>query len=187
MPWDAALQQHERWLRTVVYSRVGEAQAVDDVMQEVALAVGLFLALSLNVARWPGELVDPSPSAERAVVIPSQDPPQPAERPETGYRSGDGPRAAELSGDQSEARPGGSATDEAPPADGGDGYLAYHTRWLDYAASAFPPELAQMLESTGNRLRSQRALLPLETPEGQMVLVPVEHVEIIPAQLSQYR
>ncbi len=39
MPWDAALQQHERWLRTVVYSRVGEAQAVDDVMQEVALAV----------------------------------------------------------------------------------------------------------------------------------------------------
>lgn len=39
MPWDAALQQHERWLRTVVYSRVGEAQAVDDVMQEVALAI----------------------------------------------------------------------------------------------------------------------------------------------------
>jgi RNA polymerase sigma-70 factor (ECF subfamily) len=36
--WAAVLAQNERWLRTVVYSRVGEAQAVDDVMQEVSLA-----------------------------------------------------------------------------------------------------------------------------------------------------
>jgi RNA polymerase sigma-70 factor (ECF subfamily) len=34
----AALEVHERWLRTVVLARVGEAQAVDEVMQEVALA-----------------------------------------------------------------------------------------------------------------------------------------------------
>ena len=33
-----ALRQHDRWLRTVVYSRVGGAEGVDDVMQEVALA-----------------------------------------------------------------------------------------------------------------------------------------------------
>lgn len=32
------LRQHDRWLRTVVYARVGEWEAVDDVMQEVALA-----------------------------------------------------------------------------------------------------------------------------------------------------
>lgn len=32
------LRQHDRWLRTVVYSRVGEREGVDDVMQEVALA-----------------------------------------------------------------------------------------------------------------------------------------------------
>lgn len=36
--WSAVLQQHDRWLRAVVYSRVGEAEAVDEVMQEVALA-----------------------------------------------------------------------------------------------------------------------------------------------------
>lgn len=33
-----ALREHDRWLRTVVYSRIGGAEGVDDVMQEVALA-----------------------------------------------------------------------------------------------------------------------------------------------------
>jgi RNA polymerase sigma-70 factor (ECF subfamily) len=32
------LAQHDRWLRTVVLSRLGEPQAVDEVMQEVSLA-----------------------------------------------------------------------------------------------------------------------------------------------------
>lgn len=36
--WQTALASHDRWLRTVVLSRVGERAAVDDVMQEVALA-----------------------------------------------------------------------------------------------------------------------------------------------------
>jgi RNA polymerase sigma-70 factor (ECF subfamily) len=36
--WQAALAQHDRWLRTIVYARVGEPQAVDEVMQEVSLA-----------------------------------------------------------------------------------------------------------------------------------------------------
>jgi len=36
--WKAVLAQHERWLRTVVYVRLGEPQAVDDIMQEVSLA-----------------------------------------------------------------------------------------------------------------------------------------------------
>jgi RNA polymerase sigma factor (sigma-70 family) len=36
--WSAALAEHERWLRTVVLARVGEPQAVDEVMQEVSLA-----------------------------------------------------------------------------------------------------------------------------------------------------
>jgi RNA polymerase sigma-70 factor (ECF subfamily) len=36
--WQATLAEHDRWLRTVVYARLGEAQAVDEVMQEVALA-----------------------------------------------------------------------------------------------------------------------------------------------------
>lgn len=36
--WGATLAEHERWLRRVVAARVGEAQAVDEVMQNVALA-----------------------------------------------------------------------------------------------------------------------------------------------------
>jgi RNA polymerase sigma factor (sigma-70 family) len=36
--WAAILQQHWSWLKTVVSARVGEPQAVDDVMQEVSLA-----------------------------------------------------------------------------------------------------------------------------------------------------
>lgn len=36
--WQAALATHDRWLRTVVLARVKEWQAVDEVMQEVALA-----------------------------------------------------------------------------------------------------------------------------------------------------
>lgn len=37
--WAAALGEHARWLRTVVLARTGEAEAVDDVLQEVAVAV----------------------------------------------------------------------------------------------------------------------------------------------------
>jgi RNA polymerase sigma-70 factor (ECF subfamily) len=36
--WSSVLVEHEKWLRTVVCARLGEPQAVDDVMQEVALA-----------------------------------------------------------------------------------------------------------------------------------------------------
>ncbi|NIP85219.1 MAG: sigma-70 family RNA polymerase sigma factor [Planctomycetales bacterium] len=38
LDWQAELAGHQRWLRSVVLARVGEYQAVDDVMQEVALA-----------------------------------------------------------------------------------------------------------------------------------------------------
>jgi RNA polymerase sigma-70 factor (ECF subfamily) len=36
--WQAALAQHDRWLRTVAFARLRERHAVDEVMQEVALA-----------------------------------------------------------------------------------------------------------------------------------------------------
>lgn len=36
--WHRALSEHDRWLRTIVYARLREPQAVEDVMQEVALA-----------------------------------------------------------------------------------------------------------------------------------------------------
>ncbi len=35
--WDAELRKHARWLRAVVFARVGEPQAVEEVIQEVAL------------------------------------------------------------------------------------------------------------------------------------------------------
>ena len=36
--WAGALARHDRWLRAVVQARLGERQAVDEVMQEVSLA-----------------------------------------------------------------------------------------------------------------------------------------------------
>lgn len=36
--WSQALLANDRWLRTVIFARVGERQAVDDVLQEVSLA-----------------------------------------------------------------------------------------------------------------------------------------------------
>lgn len=36
--WSTALAENDRWLRTVIYARVGERQAVDEVFQEVSLA-----------------------------------------------------------------------------------------------------------------------------------------------------
>jgi RNA polymerase sigma-70 factor (ECF subfamily) len=36
--WGAALAAHDRWLRTAVLARLGERQAADEVLQEVALA-----------------------------------------------------------------------------------------------------------------------------------------------------
>lgn len=36
--WQSELQRNERWLRTIVYARLGEPGAVEDVFQEVALA-----------------------------------------------------------------------------------------------------------------------------------------------------
>jgi RNA polymerase sigma-70 factor (ECF subfamily) len=36
--WPSALAEHDRWLRTVVCARLGEPQAIDEVMQEVSLA-----------------------------------------------------------------------------------------------------------------------------------------------------
>jgi RNA polymerase sigma factor (sigma-70 family) len=53
--WQAALAQHDRWLRTVVLARVREPQAVDEVMQEVALAAvrqAAPIADAQKVAPW---------------------------------------------------------------------------------------------------------------------------------------
>lgn len=51
--WRAAVAEHERWLRLVVLARLGEPDAVGDVMQDVAIAA----------ARGAGRLRDPSRAA----------------------------------------------------------------------------------------------------------------------------
>ncbi len=53
--WQAALAEHDRWLRTVVYARLRDSVAVDEVMQEVALAAvrqASPLADRTKVAPW---------------------------------------------------------------------------------------------------------------------------------------
>ena len=48
--WHATLAEHDRWLRTLVYWRLRDHEAVNDVMQEVALAA----------VRQSAPLADPS-------------------------------------------------------------------------------------------------------------------------------
>lgn len=38
-PWEGWLARHQAWLKRIIYARVGEAAAVDDVFQEVAAAL----------------------------------------------------------------------------------------------------------------------------------------------------
>jgi RNA polymerase sigma-70 factor, ECF subfamily len=38
LDWPGLLAQHDRWLRTVVYARLGSSEGVEEVLQEVALA-----------------------------------------------------------------------------------------------------------------------------------------------------
>ena len=58
--WSEAVQRHGRWLRRVILTRLGEPQAVDEVMQEVSLAAAATCAAGgmagaagpANVASW---------------------------------------------------------------------------------------------------------------------------------------
>ncbi len=56
LDWPAILAAHERWLRRVVATRVQERQAVDEVMQEVALAAVAQRSPLLNPGRLVGWL-----------------------------------------------------------------------------------------------------------------------------------
>ena len=54
--WAEALERHGRWLRRVILTRLGEPQAVDEVMQEVSLAAVVSrvepAARPANLAGW---------------------------------------------------------------------------------------------------------------------------------------
>jgi RNA polymerase sigma-70 factor (ECF subfamily) len=53
--WSSALEQHTRWLRVVLLARIGEAQAIDEVMQEIGLAIArqrTSLADPKQIAPW---------------------------------------------------------------------------------------------------------------------------------------
>jgi RNA polymerase sigma-70 factor (ECF subfamily) len=53
LDWPALLAEHDRWLRTVVFARLGSSEGVDEVLQEVALAA----------VRQKAPLSDPSKAA----------------------------------------------------------------------------------------------------------------------------
>jgi RNA polymerase sigma-70 factor (ECF subfamily) len=54
--WSEELPRHERWLRLVVLSRLGERQAVDEVMQELALGAVAARNVPDDPARLPAWL-----------------------------------------------------------------------------------------------------------------------------------
>lgn len=57
LDWGSTLAIHERWLRRVVAARLGEPQAVEEVMQDVALAAVAQRSPLQDPARVAGWLV----------------------------------------------------------------------------------------------------------------------------------
>jgi RNA polymerase sigma-70 factor (ECF subfamily) len=55
--WGSTLAIHDRWLRRVVAARLGEPQAVEEVMQDVALAAVAQRSPLQDPARVAGWLV----------------------------------------------------------------------------------------------------------------------------------
>jgi RNA polymerase sigma factor (sigma-70 family) len=53
--WASTLGRHDRWLRTVIAARLGERQAVDEVIQEVSVAA-LAAKVAVDPARVAGWL-----------------------------------------------------------------------------------------------------------------------------------
>jgi RNA polymerase sigma factor (sigma-70 family) len=53
--WASTLVRHDRWLRTVVAARLGERQAVDEVLQDVSLAA-VSTKVTIDPARVAGWL-----------------------------------------------------------------------------------------------------------------------------------
>lgn len=56
LDWSRLLSAHEVWVRGVIFARTGEAQAVDEVWQEVALAAVEQRAPLADPAKAPGWL-----------------------------------------------------------------------------------------------------------------------------------
>ncbi|NOX56517.1 MAG: sigma-70 family RNA polymerase sigma factor [Planctomycetes bacterium] len=54
--WADVLARHARWLRTVLWARLGDADSVDEVMQEVSLAAIQQQAPIADAAKLPGWL-----------------------------------------------------------------------------------------------------------------------------------
>jgi DNA-directed RNA polymerase specialized sigma24 family protein len=68
--WEASLAVHESWLRKVIRARTGDAGAVDEVFQRVAMAVleqGTPLDELANAAAWLHRVPSPPDKATRSV------------------------------------------------------------------------------------------------------------------------
>jgi len=90
--WTAELKQHEAWLRRVLRGRIGNRHEVDDLMQEIALAVCRSSALpedphrvaswlyrlavrqAINFHRKRGRKTNAQPSADLDVTSPTVEP-----------------------------------------------------------------------------------------------------------------
>ena len=90
--WTAALKQHEPWLRRVLSGRIGNRHEVDDLMQEIALAVfrqkslpqdpgrvapwlyRLAVRQSINFHRKMGRKSHAKPAADLEVVSSDKEP-----------------------------------------------------------------------------------------------------------------
>jgi hypothetical protein len=80
-----------------------------------------------------------------------------------------------------------------PPGAGGNALLLpaierdrWDDRLLENLPPAMPENVLQAFERTGHRVQRQRALVPMRMKDGRILLLPVEQMEIQPAQGPVY-
>jgi hypothetical protein len=59
-------------------------------------------------------------------------------------------------------------------------------QWMQNLPSAMPEKVRQALERTGHRVQQQREVIPVQMNDGRVLFVPVEQMDIQPAQHTVY-
>jgi hypothetical protein len=145
----------------------------------LAVAASFVVAFSLGLvfrAAWPGTNAEPS----SAVVKQSNSAPAPTAVPE-GDAEPVSPRMPR--GSVQFVVDGGGQPVDVPVYD----WSPEHAGWLSEQNPRVPPDVRRALQRLGGQLQWRRHVVPVRTPDGRSVLVPVEQLEITPVGSRRFQ
>ncbi|MBN2580389.1 MAG: hypothetical protein JXB10_15505 [Pirellulales bacterium] len=142
----------------------------------LAVAVCLLLIFGLNEYRRSGDRGGAAPAgvgSQYAHVPPNPSPP-------VSPASGTSSLPWQMVGLPASGSGGGTMVIPAAQRDRWD------DQWINNLPSAMPNRVKQAFERTGHRVQQQRGLIPVRMNDGRILFVPVEQMEIQPAERSVY-